>query len=593
MRWVFPQVDAEIVSRLSHELNLPPLVARLLAMRGIDHPERASRFLQPRLEHLHDPYLMQDMDRAVARLRRAIDIKEKILIYGDYDVDGTMAAVILRTAIASLGGVVEVYIPHRVIDGYGMRAYAIEQAAREGCRVIVSVDTGIREHAVLDRARELGLDCIVTDHHLPAETLPQAFAILNPHRSGCGYPDKSLSGVGVAFKLAQALFGPKLPERGIRSYLKLVALGTIADVSPLTGENRTMAYYGLKGLTESALRQPEALSGRAGLAALLAVAGLHGKPISSGDVAFRLAPRLNAAGRMDSAQDVMALFASSTAAEVQAIAARLEALNRTRQSEEAEILNEIKKQIESQPETASQYSLIFHGDGWHRGVIGIVAQRVVELYRRPALVIALDGGSGHGSGRSIPGFHLLDALTRSSQLFDRFGGHAQAAGFALPVRNIARLADEFERHACALLAGQNLDPVLRVDARISCNDLPETIYDWLKRLEPFGLGNPAPVFASSVRVAGIPRVLKEKHLKMCVQGSGWLFQAVGWGLGGYAARLASGQNAEVAFTITENCFQGETSLRLVLKDIHLEDRGERRETRDDSRSAIRNRQSEE
>ena len=578
MRWVVPETDAEIASRLSHELSLPPLIARLLALRGIRDAASASRFLRPTLEHLHDPSLMQDMDRAVARLKRAVDGKEKILIYGDYDVDGAMAAVILRTALVSMGGAVDVHIPHRLLDGYGMRAHAIEQAARDGCRVVVSVDTGIREHAVLARARELGLDCIVTDHHLPGETLPQAFAILNPQRSGCPYPEKGLSGVGVAFKLVQALLGFRLSERAIRSYLKLVALGTIADVAPLTGENRTIAYFGLEGLTQSA--RMEAASGRAGLPALLAVSGLQGKAISSADVAFRLAPRLNAAGRMESAKDVMALFANATAAEAQAIAARLEALNRDRQRVETEILNEIKKQMEGRPEIALRASLVFHGQGWHRGVIGIVAQRVVDLYRRPALVIALDGGSAYGSGRSIPGFHLLDALAGSSHLFDRFGGHAQAAGFALPISNVVRLADEFERYASALLAGSDPEPVLRVDARISLNELTEQVYSELQRLEPFGLGNPSPVFISSVTVAGLPRVLKEKHLKLCMQGARRSFYAVGWGLGSYAPRLANGQSAEVAFTVAENQFQGETSLRLILKDIHLRSSEERPEATD-------------
>jgi single-stranded-DNA-specific exonuclease len=567
MRWVFLEADPSTVNRLSCELDLPPLMARLLAARGIDTPATASRFLYPKLEHLHDPLLMQDMARAVARLRQAIDRKEKILIYGDYDVDGTMSAVILRTAIASQGGIADVYIPHRLVDGYGMRAHAIEQAAREGCRVIISVDTGIREHVVLERARELGLDCIVTDHHLPAETLPPALAILNPHRSDCAYPDKNLSGVGVAFKLVQALLGQGLSERGTRSYLKLVALGTIADVAPLIGENRTIAHYGLEGLTQSALPASGTAFGRAGLRALLAVAGLQGKLISASDVAFRLAPRLNAAGRMESAEHVMALFANAPAVEAQMIAGRLEALNRSRQREEDQILVEIRKQMEGQLEPTQRYSLVFHGNRWHRGVIGIVAQRVVDLYRRPALVLSLDRGVAYGSGRSVAGLHLLNALTRSSELFDRLGGHAQAVGFTLPVGNIERLVHEFERHAGSLLTGQNLEPALRVDARVLLSEVGEELYCHIKHLEPFGVGNPAPVFVSSVRVAGIPRVLREKHLKIYVQCPQRSFEAVGWGLADRAPHLAHGQNVEVAFALAENYFQGETNLRLILKDM--------------------------
>jgi single-stranded-DNA-specific exonuclease len=567
MRWVFLDADAGTVNRLHRELDLPPLIARLLALRGIEDPANASRFLHPKLDHLHDPLLMQDMARAVARLRQAIDRKEKILIYGDYDVDGTMSAVILRTAIAALGGLVDVHIPHRVVDGYGMRSYVVEQAAREGCSVIVSVDTGIREHEVLERARDLGLDCIVTDHHLPAESLPKAFAILNPHRSDCCYPDKNLSGVGVAFKLVQALLGEKLSERGTRSYLKLVAMGTIADVAPLVGENRTIVYYGLDGLRNSAPPAPDTASSRAGLAALLAGSGVRGNLISSADVAFRLAPRLNAAGRMDSAKHVMALFENLTALEAHTIAERLETLNRSRQAEEDLILSEIMKQMHGQLESPQRHSLVFHGNGWHRGVIGIVAQRVVDLYRRPALVISVDGGVAYGSGRSVSGFHLLNALTRCSQLFNRLGGHAQAVGFALPMHNLERLVHEFERHACTLLTGQNLEPALQVDARVHLNELSEGFYDRLGYLEPFGLGNPAPVFASNIAVAGIPRVLKEKHLTISVQCGSRSFKAVGWGLAGFAPHLAHGQSAEVAFTLAANYFEGETSLRLILKDI--------------------------
>jgi single-stranded-DNA-specific exonuclease len=338
-------------------------------------------------------------------------------------------------------------------------------------------------------------------------------------------------------------------------------------VVPLVGENRTIAYYGLEGLTTSALSTPGITSGRAGLSALLAVAGLRGKSISSADVAFRLAPRLNAAGRMQSANHVMALFANSTAVEAQMIADRLETLNRSRRREEDQILAEIRKQMESQLETAQRYSLVFHGNRWHRGVIGIVAQRVVDLYHRPALVISFDEGVAYGSGRSVPGFHLLNTLTRSSKLFDRLGGHAQAVGFALPMCNVEPLVHEFERHAYSILAGQSLEPTLRIDAPVLLNEVCEELYCRMRCLEPFGLGNPAPVFASSVTVAGIPRVLKEKHLRLRVQCGKRSFEAVGWGLAGSAPHLANGRIAEVAFTLAENCFQGETSLRLILKDV--------------------------
>ena len=445
----------DIARRLARELEVSPLVARLLVQRGLAEPAAAQAFLHPSLGQLHAPELMAGMREAVARLRRALEQHEKILIYGDYDVDGTMAVVVLLTALRMLGAEVEAYVPHRLTDGYGMRVPVVEEAAANGFRVVISVDTGIREHAVLARARELGVDCIVTDHHLPDGHLPPACAILNPRRPDCGYPEKSLAGVGVAFKLAQALLGERMTERLLQSFLKVVAIGTIADVVPLLGENRVIARFGLEGL-----RQPA----QSGLAALIELAGLAGKEISAGDVGFRLAPRLNAAGRMENARDVIDLFTLPDAARTREIAERLERLNRERQRVEEEILRAIVAQLEQRADLREQYTLVLAGEGWHRGVIGIVAQRVVERYHRPALVIGIEDGVGVGSGRSIKRFHLLDALTSVGDLFQRFGGHAQAAGFALAVERIPELTRRFEEHARNVLTASDLEPVLRVDA---------------------------------------------------------------------------------------------------------------------------------
>ncbi|MGH9356441.1 MAG: single-stranded-DNA-specific exonuclease RecJ, partial [Terriglobia bacterium] len=484
MRWIIPEADGAVIDDLARHLKIPTLWARLLVLRGIDSPARAERFLEPRLSHLHDPFLMLDMSAAVSRLHRALAAHEKILIYGDYDVDGAMATVVLLTALRSLGAEVEPYIPNRFTDGYGMRPAVIEQVAQQGFTLVISVDTGIREHEALCRARALGVDCIVTDHHLPGSQLPEACAILNPHRAGCSYPDKSLSGVGVAFKLAQAILGEKLSERALTSYLKIVAIGSIADVAPLTGENRAIARFGLKGLTDSAEISGSA-PGRAGLAALLAVAGLTGKTVSAGDVAFRLAPRLNAAGRMDDAKHVISLLADASPDSARKAAERLDELNRERQRAEESILATIKADIKARPERANRCSLVFSGSGWHRGVIGIVAQRVAELTHRPALVISAQDGIAHGSGRSIPGFHLLDALTACGKLFDRFGGHAQAAGFSLPVCGVSRLEEEFEHYAQSILSPSNLEPALRVDAEVSLADLNWELAGHLDRMEPF------------------------------------------------------------------------------------------------------------
>lgn len=563
MRWVVPTVDSEVAASLAREVGRSPLVARLLVLRGLSNPEYATIFLAPRLSHLHDPNLMADMRVAVERLRQAIAKGERVLIYGDYDVDGTMAVVVLLTALRALGAEVETFIPHRLIDGYGMRVPVVEEAAAKGFRIVLSVDTGIREHEVIARARELGVDCIVTDHHLPEDRLPPACAILNPRRPDCPYPEKNLSGVGVAFKLAQALLGERLTERALRSYLKVVAIGTIADVVPLTGENRVIAHFGLAGLREPA---------QAGLESLLACAGLAGKAVRASDVAFRIAPRLNAAGRMEDARDVIELLTTSDANKARAIAERLETLNRDRQRVEDEILGEIEDEMRRSPEKAERYSLVFSGEGWHRGVVGIVAQRVVDRYHRPALVVGVENGLGVGSGRSIKGFHLLDALTQMGDLFERFGGHAQAAGFALSADRVPELANCFEECARARLRREDLEPVLSVDAEVNFADLGWDLYEAVKELEPFGFGNPTPVFvARALRLSDPPRILKEKHLKVRVAQGGKSFEAMGWNLAPRGAGLRVGQALDLAFALDENFFQGLSTLRLLLRDMRLSD----------------------
>jgi single-stranded-DNA-specific exonuclease len=540
-------------------LGVSPVVARLLVQRGLAEPAAAQDFLHPSLEQLHPPECMAGMREAVARLRRALELHEKILIYGDYDVDGTMAVVVLLTALRMLGAQVEAYVPHRLTDGYGMRSPVLEEAAANGFRVVISVDTGIREHDVLARGRELGIDCIVTDHHLPDGHLPPACAILNPRRSDCGYPNKSLAGVGVAFKLAQALLGNRLTGRMLQSFLKVVAIGTIADVVPLLGENRVIARYGLEGL-----RQPA----QSGLAALIELAGLAGKPISSGDVGFRLAPRLNAAGRMENARDVIDLFTASDPARTREIAERLDRLNRERQRVEEEILLGILGDLEQRADLREQFTLVLAGERWHRGVIGIVAQRVVERYHRPALVIGIEDGVGVGSGRSIKNFHLLDALTSAGDLFQRFGGHAQAAGFALEVARIPELVRRFEQHARTVLTASDLEPVLRVDAPIDLADVDWPLYEEIVQLEPFGMGNPTPVFsACGLRLIATPRILQDKHLKLRVGDGVRTLEALGWSWAARAPSLLAGQHVDLAFTIEQNNYQDMASLQLVIKDI--------------------------
>jgi single-stranded-DNA-specific exonuclease len=444
------------------------------------------------------------------------------------------------------------------------------------------VDTGVREHEVIGRAQELGVDCIVTDHHLPGAQLPPACAILNPHRPDCRYPDKNLSGVGVAFRLVQALLGQGMSDRVIQSYLKIVAIGTIADVVPLVGENRVIAHFGLAGLQRPV---------HAGLRALLEVAGLDGHQVTTGDVAFRLAPRLNAAGRMENAQDAVDLFTTPEADKAREIAERLDRRNRERQEVEEQILAKALEitdgsALSSEAGSGAQgdfvagaassgrphrrHSLVIAGAGWHRGVIGIVAQRLVERFYLPTLVIAIEDGVGHGSGRSITGFHLVEALDPARDLLDRYGGHAQAAGFSLLADRIPELAARFESHARSILRAEDLEPVLRVDAEIDLPDVDYNLYQALRQLEPFGLGNPTPVFAvRSAQLLGPPRVLKDKHLKLRVAQGKKSAEVVGWGMAERAPTLAASQRVDLAFTVDESLYQDMASLQLVVKDLRL------------------------
>ncbi len=473
------------------------------------------------------------------RLRAAIERGETVLIYGDYDVDGTTAIVILKTALEICGGKVDYHVPHRIREGYGMRDEVIEQAADRGIRIIISVDTGIRAFAAAETAQRRGIDLIVTDHHLPqAEGVPKALAVVNPNQNGCEYPCKSLCGAGVAFKIAQALLVESGRERLLPSFLKLVAIATIADAVPLMGENRVFAKLGLEGL-----RKPV----NAGLRALLANCQLDGsRPLSAGDIAFRVAPRLNAAGRMDIAQRVIQLFTEKDAGKAAEMAMQLNELNGNRQQEEQRILEEIQQKIESSPEMKNAYCMVVDGDNWHRGVIGICATRIVERYCRPTLIFSREDGEAHGSGRSIRAFHLLEALESCPELFTRFGGHSHAVGCTLPVDRIAELRSRLDVYARERLTLADFVPVLEYDADVALEDIKHDFWLALQKLEPFGVGNPTPVFvARGAKLVQPARVLKEKHLKLRAvagesQANGGRFQrardVLGWRMAERAAQ---------------------------------------------------------
>ena len=578
-RWVLSEPDSEKAAALAREARLPVVLAELLLARGIATAADAHVFLNPEPAHLHDPFLMLGMKAAADRVERAIAAREPILLYGDYDVDGTVAVVLLKTAIEMLGGVVRFHVPHRIRDGYGMQSSVLEAAYADGVRLVITVDTGMRAFAEAATACRLGLDLIITDHHLAEahDQLPSALAILNPNQSGCTYPEKSLCGAAIALKLAQALLEHRDPVRMrdklLPSFLKMAAIATIADAVPLRGENRTIAALGLREL-----RRPVG----AGLRALFAAAALDpaAKPISGFDVAFRLAPRINAAGRMDVASDVIELFATRDSQRAADLAAKLERLNRERREVEAAALALIDARLESDAELYADRLLLVDGDGWHRGVIGILASRVVERTAKPAIVVSIEDGVAHGSGRSVDGFALLTAIESCADLFTRFGGHAFAVGFSLPAASLPELRRRLRIFAQEALAAREPERLLNIHAELPLDRITPVIAGWLRRLEPLGHGNPEPFFlARNARLLSPPRIMKERHL--CLElsqgnppsngGACGSIRAVGWGMADLAAEhcLAAGTLIDVAYRIRENDHPDFGGLEIEIAGIQL------------------------
>jgi single-stranded-DNA-specific exonuclease len=569
-RWLLPQLPEPEVDSLARTVPITLPAARVLWRRGYRDPDGVRRFLTASVDDLHDPFLLEGMDRAVDRVRRAIAGGERILLYGDYDVDGATSVVILKKAIELAGGGASYYVPDRLGEGYGMHAEVIERVAAEGVRLIVSVDTGIRAIEAVERARSLGIDVIVTDHHLPEATLPPACAILNPKKPGCRYPEKNLCGAGVTLKLVQALLSrlgwPEQKQRRlVASLLKMVAIATVADVVPLTGENRIIVKHGLAGL--ASVRN-------LGLRALLEAAGFPaGEAPSAGQVAFRIAPRINAAGRMASADDVIRLFLTADEAQARELAAQLHTLNQERQETEAGIIASILEECSRTPVGAERAALVFSGQGWHPGVVGIVANRLVERFHRPAVVLSVDPETGvaRGSGRSIPAFHLLEALESMHDLFVRFGGHRQAAGLALPAGRIEEFRQRLNRYAAGRLRPEDLIPRQEFDARLLLEEINDSSVADILRLAPFGFGNPSPLFAvEGVEVAGEPAVYQENHLRVRLRQNGRHVWAMAWNFRDRAGELIPGSALDVALQVESDrasAARGFSAWSLTLRDV--------------------------
>jgi len=553
-RWIFPAPRTDDgLDQFAQSLGLPGAAAAILYQRGFRDSVSAGQFLNPKIEDLHDPFLLRDMDRAVERIRAAVSRGEAIEIHGDYDVDGVTSTVVLKKAIELAGGQSGWHIPHRLHDGYGMQPAAVEEAAARGVRLIISVDNGIRAGAAVRRANELGVDVIVTDHHLPEEELPPALAVINPNRADCSYPNPDLCGAGVAFKLAHAIltgagWATARLNRVLESFLKLVAIATVADIVPLVGENRVIVKHGLNGLAD--VRNE-------GLRALLQAAGFGGRAPDATEVAFRIAPAINASGRMDTAGQAVRLFLTGDREEATRIARELFSLNVERQTAERAIVKEIFERCVETPVTDADAALVMWGEGWHRGVAGIVASRVVERYHRPAIVLGVENGVAQGSGRSIQAFHLLEALEGMRELFTKFGGHAHAAGLTLPEASLEVFRERLRAWAAERLTAEDMRPTVEIDAVIEFGEINDGLWRALEQIAPFGMGNRRPLFgARNVGLAGAPQVWKENHLRIAAKQGGRTLMMKGWGMAELAEELREVRTVDLAFEIERDFLGG-------------------------------------
>ena len=556
--------DQARVDALANALGVSPTTARLLCIRGLDDPAAANRFLSPSLDHLHDPFLLTDMAPAVDRILAAVERHERIAIHGDYDVDGVTSTVILRRALELLGADVTHFIPERLRDGYGLQPAALDRLHADGVRLVVSVDCGIRGIDAALHARTLGVDLIITDHHEPDTVLPQALAVINPKRHDCAYPDKNLAGVGVALKVVQALCAKTGRTQWLPAFVKVASIGTLADVVPLVGENRIIAKLGLAMLSTG----PH----RVGLRSLLDVCGLAGKEIDSYHIGFVLAPRVNAAGRMstpDIAARLLLAADEAMATEARALAAQLDAENVRRQQEEADIVAQARRAVETDIEVGSRTVIIVAGEGWHRGVIGIVASKLVDAFHRPAIVLSIDGDVAHGSCRSIPSFNMLAALESCADVMVKFGGHKQAAGLTLESRRIRELRARVNEFADGCLGPDDLRPRLWIDDTLAFRSINAQVASELSRLAPFGAGNPCPLFrARHVEIVDGPRRVKDRHLKMAFRQDGRIMRGIAWRASEREAFVAEHRaGIDLAFSLEQDTWNGEQYLQLSVADF--------------------------
>lgn len=565
-RWEFREVDPERVRQLQREAQVPSLIARILDARGLWGLENVTEFLSPALANIHDPFLLKDMEAAVDRIRQAMERQEKICVYGDYDVDGITSTAILKTTFAFLGVDVETYIPHRLTEGYGLRPESVRHLAERGVELLITVDNGITAVEAVGHARELGLDVIITDHHQPGPEIPDALAVINPKQADCGYPFPELCGAGLAFKLAHALLrrcadDAETARSFLKSLLDLVAVGTVADVVPLVGENRTLVTHGLRVLQEGK---------RLGVQSLVDLIPSNAT-ISADNLGFTLAPRINAAGRTEHADYALDLILSVEPRQARDLAGLLDRFNEDRRRIESDITAEAFSLID---EDSTDPVIVIEQEGWHQGVVGIVASRVLDRYYRPSIVLGIEGDVAKGSARSIPGFDMHAALHACSDCLLQFGGHTMAAGLTLSRDRIPAFREALQSHARSILQVETMSRRLLIDAVAKPEEITYETARQIERLRPFGAANPKPIIAiDGFGLVEEPRLIKERHLKLRLAGpDGTTVDAIGFGMGSRIHELMSGRSTlRLAATPFINHWGGRSKLELELKDFKFND----------------------
>lgn len=559
-KWILKEFDKNRVVEISKTFKISPLTAIILYNRGIREDEDIREFLERDLGTMHDPFLMKDMDKATERIHQAKSNNEKITIYGDYDVDGITSIAILYKYLKNMGIEVDYYVPDRMVEGYGVNRDALDKIHESGTSLIITVDTGITAVEEAEYAKSIGLDFIVTDHHECKEKIPDVYAAIDPKRKDCSYPFKSLAGVGVVFKLIQALDKNDSLENLMDKYADLMCLGTVADISPLVDENRVIVTEGLKRFKTT---------NNIGLKALIDVS-TNGKAITTSTIGYTIAPRINASGRLGCASTSVELFLTEDEAKAAELADSLCHENALRQQTEQKMFKEALEYIEEHPEIKEDDILVIPHENWHHGIVGIVSSKITEKYYKPSILFAVDGDSAKGSGRSISGFNLFGALEYSSDLLEKFGGHELAAGLTIKAENIEAFRKKINDYAKGKIEEATLIPTISLDAQIKVTYITiDTVHD-INRLQPFGVNNPTPAFSvRNIKIHRISVMSNGKHLRMTLYKDGKYLDAVGFGMGDYYSVFEEGDFIDVAFALDINDYKGFQNVQMILKDIRM------------------------